>query len=69
MKGLVSVWDEDLGHNWSHYDDVTQVLPHPPHDTADNIGHWIPVWHLKETGDIDGTDWSKLDYKEDQDLN
>ena len=62
----LSLWSP--GHSWS---DLT-LCPHitPPSlapDNSDNIGHWIPVWQLKETRDIDGEDWAKLDHN-DQDF-
>ena len=47
---------------------IGHIMPHiPPPDISDNIGHWIPVWQLKETRDIDGEDWTKLDCN-DQDF-
>ena len=51
-------------HNWS---DLTSPPPPLSPDNSDNIGHWIPVWQLKETRDIDGEDWAKLDHN-DQDF-
>ena len=46
---------------------MPRITPSLAPDNSDNIGHWIPVWQLKETTDIDGEDWNKLDYN-DQDL-